>query len=816
LAIYDYLTNSTYGLGESSARINTTTFDAAANACEEMIAVDVTRTFTVDTATDKLTLSSVASGFKTGDICQVSTTTTLPSPFLVLTDYYAIKVDSDEIQLALTYDDALAGTQIDITTTGSGTHTLTRQYKDTFTATTADILTLPAQMLGLATGNGVEVSNVGGGLPGGLSGSTTYYWIRLTDLTGKLATTYANSLAGTAIDITTEGTGTHSLHRTEEPRYTCNGTFDTSQKPKEILEQMLTGCHGMLVYQTGKWNLYIDYQTPINTITENDLDGNIQVSSLITKRELFNGVKGVLASQDHNFLPTDFPVITNSTYLAEDENERIWKDIDLPFTTSAGMAQRIGKIQLEQARQQLSVVLPCKLSALLHQCGDTVSVDNARFGWSGKTFRVEEWKFATRGGEVPALGVDMYLRETASTVYDWDSGEETRVDLTQNTNLPTFRTVEPPSGLLAVEALYNTTDGSGVKAKATLTWTASPQAFTTGYLVEYKLTTDSEYTELPKTAALTIDILDISPGIYDFRVKAFNFFGVKSEPAPLTQEITGLGAVPTEPQNLSVSAIGGLALLRWDLSPDLDVKIGGRIEIRHDQLTTGADLTTSVTVGEALGGSETVAVLPLKVGTYFVRMVDSSGLKSSAASVSTKQASVSTFSGLSSISEHSTFGGTHSDTYVDGSANLTLTGSTDIDDWADVDLVADFDFEGGTASEGTYTFLNSFDFATVSKKRLTSAITVLIVNSLDMVDSRLDDIDDWADVDGTAGSDADARVYVRHTDDDPTGSPTWTSWQLLESAEFEARAFQFKCVLSTTDSAYTIKVSELTIHSEEI
>lgn len=48
-------------------------------------------------------------------------------------------------------------------------------------------------------------------LPAGLSLNTDYYLIRQTATTAKVATSYANALAGTAVDITDAGTGTHTL-----------------------------------------------------------------------------------------------------------------------------------------------------------------------------------------------------------------------------------------------------------------------------------------------------------------------------------------------------------------------------------------------------------------------------------------------------------------------------------------------------------------------------------------------------------------------------------------------------------------------------
>lgn len=58
-----------------------------------------------------------------------------------------------------------------------------------------------------------------GTLPAGLSLATDYYVIKVTDLTIKLATSYANAVAGTAINITDAGTGTHTIN-TLLPRYT--------------------------------------------------------------------------------------------------------------------------------------------------------------------------------------------------------------------------------------------------------------------------------------------------------------------------------------------------------------------------------------------------------------------------------------------------------------------------------------------------------------------------------------------------------------------------------------------------------------------
>ena len=79
-----------------------------------------------------------------------------------------------------------------------------------FTAVAAtDICTATSTILTL-TGTEVTFTTTAT-LPAGLSTSTTYYLIYQSATTFKVATSLANALAGTAVDITDTGTGTHTV-----------------------------------------------------------------------------------------------------------------------------------------------------------------------------------------------------------------------------------------------------------------------------------------------------------------------------------------------------------------------------------------------------------------------------------------------------------------------------------------------------------------------------------------------------------------------------------------------------------------------------
>jgi hypothetical protein len=79
--------------------------------------------FTADTGSDVLIVA--ANRFRDGDAVTVSSTTTLPSPLVADTTYYVLYTSSLNFRLCTSLANVAAGTYIDITTTGSGTHTVT-------------------------------------------------------------------------------------------------------------------------------------------------------------------------------------------------------------------------------------------------------------------------------------------------------------------------------------------------------------------------------------------------------------------------------------------------------------------------------------------------------------------------------------------------------------------------------------------------------------------------------------------------------------------------------------------------------------------
>ena len=597
-----------------------------------------------------------------------------------------------------------------------------------------------------------------------------------------------------------------------QARYDCNGAFQVDDKPLAIMDDILTAMGGTLVYQQGAFRGYAAAATVASgNLDESDLRGDLRVVPRPSRSQSFNAIRGSFVDADDGFLVTDFPPVANAVYKIEDSGVEVFKEIELPFTTNKARAQRIGNLHLHRARQGITVQFPAKLNNFALAPWDVVTVSIAQLGWSNKEFRVLEWALSEDGG------IDLTLQEEAAAVYAWDpEADEIVSDPAPDTNLPDPFTVDPPGAPTISEELFITTQSSGVKARARVSWAATPDIYTAEYQLEFKLSTDSDWTVVGRTPDTTWTISDIEPGIYDFRVKTFNELGVSSAYATnASREILGLGVPPTQPQGLTVSAVGGLAVLRWDRAGDLDVVIGGKVEFRHSSSQIGASWSQSVSIGNAVAGSETVAVLPLKAGSYLAKTVDSSGIKSaSAAVVSTRAARVLAFANLDSLAEHPNFAGTHNATGVE-SGKLRLGGIAHIDTWSDVNAIASWDFEGGVAASGTFDFAAGLDLGSVKRARLETGIAAIIVNTLDLIDDRIVFADTWDDFDGANSGAADAQVWVRETDDDPAGAPNWSAWQRLDSAEFEARAFDFQARLSSEDGTHNIEISVLTVAADE-
>lgn len=599
-----------------------------------------------------------------------------------------------------------------------------------------------------------------------------------------------------------------------ERRYVCGGVVTLSQTPKTIIEAMLTAMAGTCGWQSGQWQLFAGaYRTPTVTITDDDIaDEGFQLTTRMSQADNFNAVRGQFVSPTNDWQPDDFPSYESATYLAEDSGVRKYADITLPFTTSASMAQRLAKIRLERQRRQMTVALSGKLTAWRVSVGDTVMLTYARWGFAAKPFDVMAVNLALSGdGDVPRLVPSLTLRETSPLVYDWTVSEAQIYAAAPRTTLPSAFNLPPPSAVAVSEQLYQTFVGTGLKVLARISWAASPSVFAAQYQVEARIGTGA-WQLVGRTDQLTMDYLDIAPAIWEFRVKAVSQIGVSSAFASVVQEIFGLGAPPAALMNVTLQAAGGMAVLKWTPHPDLDVQIGGRIVIRH---SVAASPTWANSVGmDVVAGSQAIAVVPQKAGTYLLRAEDAGGVPGPETAIATSGYQAVTFAAVTTLTEDTAFAGAKSGVVASGGA-LQLDSSTPIDSWASFDAIVNVDQEGGTLPNGTYSFATGMNLGAIKLVRLRSVIDQSALDPTSTFDARIGDIDTWASFDGAGGGEVDVVVEARTTTDDPAGSPTWGNWGRVDSTEVRARGVQARAILTTTDASFTPSVTQLRLVAEE-
>ena len=145
-----------------------------------------------------------------------------------------------------------------------------------------------------------------------------------------------------------------------EKRYTCNGVITLDQTPQTIIQAMLTAMAGDAVCRGGEWSLLAGaWRPPVSDLHRGRrCGGRVHVADARACGGQFQrGQRGKFISPSNDWQPDDFPAYESDVYLAEDNNERNYADISLPFTTGASQAQRLAKIHLEKKRRQQSVSL---------------------------------------------------------------------------------------------------------------------------------------------------------------------------------------------------------------------------------------------------------------------------------------------------------------------------------------------------------------------------------------------------------------------------------------------------------------------------
>ena len=599
-------------------------------------------------------------------------------------------------------------------------------------------------------------------------------------------TTFATARAVCENDITLSGGST-------QKRYTTNGAFTTNASPRSILEKLTASMAGFIWYAQGKWRVKAgSYTSPSVTFTEDDLRGNLSIQTRGSRRDNFNIVRGKFRGAETNFQTTDYPEIRSSTFLSVDNNEENIIDLELPFTDTSQMAQRIAKIALFKNRQQIVLSGLFSMKALQVQVGDVVNVTNTRLGFTNKNFEVQNWTFQPDIQQ--GLIIQMTLKEISSAVFDWDA-EETSFE-SDNTTLLDATDV-PSVGVTATSELRV------INEKVSQVITVTTTASTTDALridlveVEFKKSADSDF-KVVGTGELGIyEIFDVEDGTFNIRARAINSLGVKGTFNTITTNIAGQGVPPDDVTNFDAIVSGDNVILGWDAIAALDLSF---YSIRFSSETSGATWANATTDTEKVPRPATTFTVPARSGTYMIRAYDKTAVASEnfTSAVAIPTTSLTQFSNTVTQTESSSFGGTKTDCSV-SSGSLIITNPN------------------STSNTATYVFGTDIDVSSVRLVRaeiivntirtdLGSGVTLwdAIGGGSTLWDQLTGNVDDLSGA-TSQQKDSDVQFFI-----EPSSNGSFTgTFQRFRAGFFTGRYFRFKIELKSTSTNITPSISTL-------
>lgn len=374
-----------------------------------------------------------------------------------------------------------------------------------------------------------------------------------------------------------------------------------------------------------------------------------------------------------------------------------------------------------------------------------------------------------------------------------------------------------PQNLQASEALYES-NGRAL-SKLIVSW--RPVVGVSQYRVHWRRL-DSNWT-IATISRPDYEILETSAGQYEINVYALNStLAPSNQPARLTFNAVGKTAPPQNITGVYANVINEQSVeLAWDLHPDLDVRVGGKILIRHTPATTNIKWSNATTIVPAVTGNQTRKTVPFVAGTYLLRAQDDSGNLSADATsvaleaqlepqpsfvvrVASSPAAVPSLTFAEDLTSPP-FQGNLTDMLYDSTLDgLILAAGVDWDSLPGlVDDYVSIDGTGGVKATGEYVFGSTLDLGAAFEVNLRGRFVTRAFNQGVFWDD-FGLIDDLPNIDDVIGN-PDAELRFRYSQD----GTSYSDWIPFHSNLVRGRTFQFKVVAISGDEQENIVIEEL-------
>ena len=603
-----------------------------------------------------------------------------------------------------------------------------------------------------------------------------------------------------------------------------HAVIDTSQKIIDNTKKFLTGSRAFLNYHAGKYQVTVETSGSASiTLTEDNIIGGIGVSSK-DKNERYNRVIVTFINPDKNYQVDEaqFPPVDETGQATADQHATMKTAdggillegrFDMPSIANPYQAQEMAEIILRRSRSSLDVTLTADANAMELVVGDIVNITHATPSFSAKPFRVLS---TTINGDST---VSLQLTEHQDSYYTF--GTQQSVATIPDTTLPNPFVVQPPASITLTDELVEYSEGT-VITRLNIVLGASTDKFVQYYVVEAKLSTETDYKIIGQGTTLNYELLNvIDDKIYNVRAKAINSLGSSSSSVTATRTIIGATEPPNDVTNFSVNMLGSSQMqLNWDANTDLDISF---YEIRYQNVTSNAQWNKSVNWLQVPRTSGTTITTNVRDGAFCIKAVDKLGNESNNETIiySNIASATNNFKDIQTLTEDITAGTFDGDTALtdsSGTNSIVLDTKNDFDDVTGNFDSASGDFDLGAAddnidNEGFYTLAQTLSLSGIYDTSFIKNVTIdQIEDPYDLFDdgrgvSLFDDAP--APFDGNDPTNATVQLQIASS---TSSLDNATSFQPMNtSTTFKGRYFKFRLRLANKNFKTRAFVSGISI-----
>ena len=218
-----------------------------------------------------------------------------------------------------------------------------------------------------------------------------------------------------------------------QKRFTCNGVLYGTDSHAQNINKILSSMNGSLVYSSGKYVMqagqYIEPESDA-ILTDNDLNGPINITAANTRDDRFNTIKGTHFNPQDLHKKVAFPEVQLTDIATRDAGEVLYKEVELPMTNDVYMCQRLTYQMINRSNDQLLIEFPCNLKALRYTVGDRVKITLDKFAGSDQdSISFNQTPFVILGFNFSAEGAVTLtmLKDTQANYTDMPAGNYSTV-----------------------------------------------------------------------------------------------------------------------------------------------------------------------------------------------------------------------------------------------------------------------------------------------------------------------------------------------------------------------------------------------------